>query len=498
MRLMHGGQVDGGGALARGSAGSARAPARGIASAASAARARRRPPAQRRGGRGAAADAPSADGVAGAQPAARARARPSPSASATRSAARSARAECSRGAQALDRACRCRCPPGRRACTCRRPRTSRCASYSYSLAAAPRWTGEPAGWRAISRRSTIRWRGVVVSAAARADRLAEAALDAARRRPPRSRGVRLEVAQVHVGVAVEHDARAEHAVRVGQLLDPPHHLGGLGAPLALDERRHVAPGAVLGLQRAVVLVDDQVDEVVHERLVALAVGRLREVGREQEVQVAGRGVARRRRAGSRACRAAPGCPRAASAIALGRHADVLDDQRRRRAGAAGRRARTCPRARVQATSISCAVAREVGGREQLVPGEDLARPRARARRARRRRRRRTRPAARRDSSGSSCQSSGVPGDRVRRRRSASVATISSTARRARGDERGHGRRRGVDRCREVQPRRSSCAAARARVSNTASATKASVPSEPTSRRRKISSGVSASRNAHSR
>jgi hypothetical protein len=36
------------------------------------------------------------------------------------------------------------------------------------------------------------------------------------------------------------------------------------------------------------------------------------------------------------------------------------------------------------------------------------------------------------------------------------------------------------------------------VSNTASATKASVPSEPMTRRRKISSGVSASRNAHSR
>ena len=36
------------------------------------------------------------------------------------------------------------------------------------------------------------------------------------------------------------------------------------------------------------------------------------------------------------------------------------------------------------------------------------------------------------------------------------------------------------------------------VSNTASATKASVPSEPTTSRRKISSGVSASRNAHRR
>ena len=36
------------------------------------------------------------------------------------------------------------------------------ASYSYSSISAA-VTGEPAGWRAISRRSTIRWRGVVVS-----------------------------------------------------------------------------------------------------------------------------------------------------------------------------------------------------------------------------------------------------------------------------------------------------------------------------------------------
>ena len=35
------------------------------------------------------------------------------------------------------------------------------ASYSYSSSSASS-TGEPAGWRAISRRSTIRWRGVVV------------------------------------------------------------------------------------------------------------------------------------------------------------------------------------------------------------------------------------------------------------------------------------------------------------------------------------------------
>ena len=47
---------------------------------------------------------------------------------------------------------------------------------------------------------------------------------------------------------------------------------------------------MLGLQRPVVALDDQLDELAHERLVAVEVALLAEVRRQQEVQVAGRGV----------------------------------------------------------------------------------------------------------------------------------------------------------------------------------------------------------------
>ena len=182
------------------------------------------------------------------------------------------------------------------------------------------------GWRAISRRSTIRWRGVVVRL-----RLGQTgsqkphSTQVGRRLLDRRR--RLQVAQVDAGVAVEDDARGEHAVGVGELLHPPHQLGRLLPPLALYIRGHVDPGPVLGLERAVVLADDQLDQLRHEGLVALEVLLLGEVRGEHEVEVPGRGVA-----GDAGQEAVLAEQRLQVAGALGdplrRHADVLDDQRR--------------------------------------------------------------------------------------------------------------------------------------------------------------------------
>jgi len=61
---------------------------------------------------------------------------------------------------------------------------------------------------------------------------------------------RLEVLHVRLRVVVDDDARVEQPRGVEQLLDLAHQRQALGAPLQLDERRHVAAGAVLGLQRA--------------------------------------------------------------------------------------------------------------------------------------------------------------------------------------------------------------------------------------------------------
>ena len=109
--------------------------------------------------------------------------------------------------------------------------------------------------------------------ATRADGLAEAALDAVRR-DLLDLGLGLQMLEVDAGIPVEHDAGVEHAVRIRELLDPPHHRRRLLAPLAFHVRRHVQPGAVLGLQRAVVLADDQLDQLLHELVVALEVGGL--------------------------------------------------------------------------------------------------------------------------------------------------------------------------------------------------------------------------------
>ena len=99
-------------------------------------------------------------------------------------------------------------------------------------------------------------------------------------------GADLNVLQVDAVVAGQDHVRREDAVRVGELLDPPHHVRGLLAPLVADERRHVDAGAVLGLERAVVLVDDQRDQIGHERRVPVPVARVGEPGGQREVQVA--------------------------------------------------------------------------------------------------------------------------------------------------------------------------------------------------------------------
>ena len=108
------------------------------------------------------------------------------------------------------------------------------ASYSYSSSSASlhRRARRLARHLAPQDDPLARRRGQV---AARADRLAEAALDAGRRRLLDLRR-RFQVAQVDVGVAVEHHAGVEHAVGVGELLDPPHQLGRLLPPLALHVR----------------------------------------------------------------------------------------------------------------------------------------------------------------------------------------------------------------------------------------------------------------------
>ena len=124
-------------------------------------------------------------------------------------------------------------------------------------------------------RQAVRW----------AERFAETAFDAAVDDVLGGRH-RLEVFQVGVRVVVDDHTRVEQAFRVEQGLDAAHQVGGFLAPFHFDEGRHVAAGAVLGLERAVVLVDDQLAQVVHEAGVAVDLGFVAEILRDDEVQVA--------------------------------------------------------------------------------------------------------------------------------------------------------------------------------------------------------------------
>ncbi len=147
-----------------------------------------------------------------------------------------------------------------------------------------------------------------------------------------------------------------------------------------------------------------------------------------------------------------------------------------------------PSRTVQATSIRSRVAGEVGRADQLAARRGSARPARPARRA---------PpsvsAAELDQQRGRLGRQLHPLLRARPRCSGAAtisagATISSTAVAPAATNSGHRLGRRLDPV-EVQPGDRRVRAAAGTVSNTASATKASVPSEPTSSRRKISSGV---------
>ena len=75
-------------------------------------------------------------------------------------------------------------------------------------------------------------------------------------------------------IAGQDHVRSQNPFWIGELLDSPHHGGGLCAPFRLEERRHIEAGAVLGLQRTVVFADDEIYELVHERRVSFVVLRI--------------------------------------------------------------------------------------------------------------------------------------------------------------------------------------------------------------------------------
>ena len=104
-------------------------------------------------------------------------------------------------------------------------------------------------------------------------------------------GQRLEVLNEALGVIVEDDAGIEQVLRVENLLQLAHGGKGFLAPLILDKGRHVAARAVLGLERAVVVLDHEARHVAHHGGIALHLALVAEDLVDDEVVVALEGVA---------------------------------------------------------------------------------------------------------------------------------------------------------------------------------------------------------------
>mmetsp|Transcript_27848 Transcript_27848/g.84993 ORF Transcript_27848/g.84993 Transcript_27848/m.84993 type:complete len:329 (-) Transcript_27848:971-1957(-) len=95
---------------------------------------------------------------------------------------------------------------------------------------------------------------------------------------------------MNIGVLIEDDPRVQDECRVEELLYLPHELVGLSAPFHLNERSHVAAGAMLRLEGAAVLDGHVLVDVVHNVFVTLDLLRRLEALVENKVKIAFEGV----------------------------------------------------------------------------------------------------------------------------------------------------------------------------------------------------------------
>ena len=99
-----------------------------------------------------------------------------------------------------------------------------------------------------------------------------------------------EIGYVALWVVVEDNAWIEYIARVEKMFHLFHKAESIGAPFAFDVRSHIAPSAVLGFERAIVVVDDHSGYVVHKRLVASDFGLRVEALVDDEMVVAFEGM----------------------------------------------------------------------------------------------------------------------------------------------------------------------------------------------------------------
>src|SRR5512141_819214 len=91
---------------------------------------------------------------------------------------------------------------------------------------------------------------------------------------------------VSLRIGVDDHARVEHVIGIEQRLEVPHDGVGIAPPFGFDEWRHIATGAMLGLERSVVLAADNLYHRADETIEVLRVFVRVEGLINEEVQVA--------------------------------------------------------------------------------------------------------------------------------------------------------------------------------------------------------------------
>ena len=94
------------------------------------------------------------------------------------------------------------------------------------------------------------------------------------------------------GIVVEDDSRIEQVIRIHKALQLAHDRHRLGSPLGFEERRHVAAGAVLGLERPAVSHRHHLRQFVEKGVEPIHIALGAEGLVQHEVQVAVLGVAK--------------------------------------------------------------------------------------------------------------------------------------------------------------------------------------------------------------
>lgn len=99
-----------------------------------------------------------------------------------------------------------------------------------------------------------------------------------------------EISDVALRVVVEDNTWIEYIARVEKMFHLFHKVESIGAPFAFDIRSHIAPSAVLGFERAIVVVDNEASNIVHKSLVTIDFGLRVKALVDDEMVVAFEGV----------------------------------------------------------------------------------------------------------------------------------------------------------------------------------------------------------------